>query len=167
MSVFRVEAIKECLQHKPVKPNIESSKLSSIYGKDVFHEEAMRQYLTKDALRAVISAIEKGSKINRENAQQVASGMKQWAMERFDGAQLIQQEPDASSFPNGGLRNTFEARGYTAWDPTSPAFIVGTTLCIPTVFVSYTGEALDNKTPLLRSIAILHLGKTRHLAPAV
>ena len=195
MSVFRVEAIKECLQHTPVEPNIESSKLSSIYGKDVFHEEAMRQYLTKDALRAVMSAIEKGSKINRENAQQVASGMKQWAMERgathythwfqpltgtsaekhdaffepvdachamerFDGAQLIQQEPDASSFPNGGLRNTFEARGYTAWDPTSPAFVVGTTLCIPTVFVSYTGEALDNKTPLLRSIAAVDSAAT-------
>ncbi|SED04856.1 glutamine synthetase [Tenacibaculum sp. MAR_2009_124] len=74
------------------------------------------------------------------------------AMERFDGGQLVQQEPDASSFPNGGIRNTFEARGYTAWDPTSPAFIYGTTLCIPTVFVAYTGEALDNKAPLLRAL---------------
>jgi Uncharacterized protein related to glutamine synthetase len=74
------------------------------------------------------------------------------AVEKFDGEQLVQQEPDASSFPNGGLRNTFEARGYTAWDPTSPAFIYETTLCIPTIFVSYTGEALDNKTPLLRAL---------------
>ena len=74
------------------------------------------------------------------------------AIEKFGGGQLVQQEPDASSFPNGGIRNTFEARGYTAWDPTSPAFIYGTTLCIPTVFVAYTGEALDNKTPLLRSL---------------
>ncbi|MFD2568979.1 glutamine synthetase III family protein [Pseudotenacibaculum haliotis] len=74
------------------------------------------------------------------------------AIEHFDGGQLAQQEPDASSFPNGGLRNTFEARGYTAWDPTSPAFLYGTTLCIPTVFVAYTGEALDNKTPLLRAL---------------
>lgn len=74
------------------------------------------------------------------------------AIEKFEGGQLVQQEPDASSFPNGGIRNTFEARGYTAWDPTSPAFIYGTTLCIPTVFVSYTGEALDYKTPLLRSL---------------
>ncbi|WP_369048895.1 glutamine synthetase III [Tenacibaculum sp. UWU-22] len=74
------------------------------------------------------------------------------AMEKFDGKQLVQQEPDASSFPNGGIRNTFEARGYTAWDPTSPAFVYGTTLCIPTVFVSYTGEALDNKAPLLRAL---------------
>lgn len=74
------------------------------------------------------------------------------AIEKFGGSQLVQQEPDASSFPNGGIRNTFEARGYTAWDPTSPAFIYGTTLCIPTVFVAYTGEALDYKTPLLRAL---------------
>lgn len=74
------------------------------------------------------------------------------AIENFQGGQLIQQEPDASSFPSGGIRNTFEARGYTAWDPTSPAFIMDNTLCIPTVFVSYTGEALDYKTPLLSAI---------------
>ena len=75
------------------------------------------------------------------------------ALEKFGGRQLVQQEPDASSFPSGGIRNTFEARGYTAWDPTSPAFIYGTTLCIPTIFVSYTGEALDNKAPLLRALS--------------
>ena len=74
------------------------------------------------------------------------------AIEKFGGGQLVQQEPDASSFPSGGIRNTFEARGYTAWDPTSPAFIYGTTLCVPTVFVAYTGEALDYKTPLLRAL---------------
>lgn len=74
------------------------------------------------------------------------------SMEKFGGNELVQQEPDASSFPSGGIRNTFEARGYTAWDPTSPAFIYGTTLCIPTIFVAYTGEALDNKTPLLRAL---------------
>jgi glutamine synthetase len=73
-------------------------------------------------------------------------------IENFSGSKLVQQEPDASSFPSGGLRNTFEARGYTAWDPTSPAFIVDNTLSIPTIFVSYTGEALDHKTPLLRSM---------------
>ena len=81
-------------------------------------------------------------------------------IERFTGKQLIQGEPDASSFPSGGLRSTFEARGYTAWDPTSPAFIIknglGTTLCIPTIFISYTGEALDKKTPLLRSIEAIN-----------
>jgi glutamine synthetase len=74
------------------------------------------------------------------------------AIERFSGSLLIQQEPDASSFPNGGIRNTFEARGYTAWDPTSPAFIMDDTLCIPSIFISYTGETLDYKTPLLRAL---------------
>jgi glutamine synthetase len=76
-------------------------------------------------------------------------------IENFSGSKLVQQEPDASSFPSGGLRNTFEARGYTAWDPSSPAFILGNTLSIPTIFVSYTGEALDHKTPLLRSMAAI------------
>lgn len=79
------------------------------------------------------------------------------AMEKFSGDALAQQEPDASSFPNGGIRNTFEARGYTAWDPSSPAFIMGRTLCIPTVFVSYTGEALDYKVPLLKALHALDL----------
>ncbi len=74
------------------------------------------------------------------------------SMEKFAGDQLVQQEPDASSFPNGGIRDTFEARGYTAWDPTSPAFVIGKTLCIPTIFVAYTGEALDYKTPLLKAL---------------
>jgi glutamine synthetase len=76
-------------------------------------------------------------------------------IETFSGALLVQQEPDASSFPSGGIRNTFEARGYTAWDVSSPAFIVGSTLCIPTIFVSYTGEALDYKTPLLKTLSEL------------
>ncbi len=74
------------------------------------------------------------------------------AIEKFDGENLVQQEPDASSFPNGGIRNTFEARGYTAWDPTSPAFVIGKTLCIPTVFIAYTGESLDYKMPLLKAL---------------
>ena len=77
-------------------------------------------------------------------------------IEEFSGKLLAQQEPDASSFPNGGLRNTFEARGYSAWDPSSPAFIVDDTLCIPTVFIAYTGEALDYKTPLIRSVEALN-----------
>ena len=77
------------------------------------------------------------------------------AVEKFSGDALVQQEPDASSFPNGGIRSTFEARGYTAWDPSSPAFIFGKTLCIPTVFVSYTGEALDYKAPLLKALSSL------------
>ena len=73
-------------------------------------------------------------------------------VEKFSGKLLVQQEPDASSFPNGGIRNTFEARGYSAWDPTSPVFIIDDTLCIPTIFISYTGEALDYKAPLLRAL---------------
>ncbi len=85
-------------------------------------------------------------------------------LEKFHGSALVQQEPDASSFPSGGIRNTFEARGYTAWDPTSPAFIMdtqgGKTLCIPTVFVSYTGEALDNKTPLLKALHFIDKAAT-------
>ena len=76
-------------------------------------------------------------------------------LEEFSGDSLYQQEPDASSFPSGGIRNTFEARGYSAWDPSSPVFLIGDTLCIPTVFVAYTGEALDYKTPLIRSTAAL------------
>ena len=81
-------------------------------------------------------------------------------IERFSGKLLIQQEPDASSFPNGGIRNTFEARGYTAWDVSSPAFVVDTTLCIPTIFISYTGEALDYKTPLLKALAAVDKAAT-------
>ena len=83
-----------------------------------------------------------------------------FAIEKFSGSMLVQAEPDASSFPNGGIRNTFEARGYTAWDPTSPAFVFGSTLCIPTIFVAYTGEALDNKVPLLRSLQSLDKAAT-------
>ena len=124
---------------------------------------AMRQYLTKSSYRSLMDAIDKGSKISRDVADHISTGMKEWAIakgathythwfqpltgssaekhdaffdvemgdaaiEKFGGGQLVQQEPDASSFPNGGIRNTFEARGYTAWDPTSPAFILGTTL---------------------------------------
>ena len=82
-------------------------------------------------------------------------------IERFSGKLLIQQEPDASSFPNGGIRNTFEARGYTAWDVSSPAFIVDKTLCIPTIFISYTGEALDYKTPLLKALSAVDKAATK------
>src|SRR5210317_2331076 len=81
-------------------------------------------------------------------------------VETFSGGALAQQEPDASSFPSGGIRNTFEARGYTAWDPTSPAFIIENTLSIPTIFVSYTGEALDHKTPLLKSMSAIDKAAT-------
>jgi glutamine synthetase len=167
-----------------------SNKLSEIFGENVFGIDAMREYLTEDAFKSVLSAIQEGTRIDRKVADPIASAMKSWAstkgathythwfqpltgttaekhdaffepseggraIERFGGAQLVQQEPDASSFPNGGIRNTFEARGYTAWDPTSPAFVIGTTLCIPTIFVAYTGEALDYKTPLLKALSAL------------
>ena len=84
-------------------------------------------------------------------------------MEEFTGKLLVQQEPDASSFPNGGIRNTFEARGYSAWDPSSPAFIVDDTLCIPTVFIAYTGEALDYKAPLLKALRAVDKGCCRRM----
>lgn len=186
MSTIRFAALQETLKRSP-KTIVEKEKRSSLFGKNVFHKHAMQQYLTRSAYESVMNAIEKGTKIDRKIADQVAVSMKDWAMskgathythwfqpltgataekhdaffesingslamEKFDGEQLVQQEPDASSFPNGGIRNTFEARGYTAWDPTSPAFVYETTLCIPTIFVSYTGEALDNKTPLLRAL---------------
>src|SRR6187549_176278 len=82
-------------------------------------------------------------------------------IEKFKGSELVQQEPDASSFPSGGIRSTFEARGYTAWDPTSPMFLYGKTLCIPTVFVSYTGETLDTKSPLLKALKAVDIAATK------
>jgi glutamine synthetase len=194
MATLRFRAINETLNRKPI-PVEEPARRSAIFGKNVFNELAMRQFLSKDSYNSVIDATVNGSKINRNIADHISTGMKEWAItkgathythwfqpltgstaekhdaffettedgqaiEKFGGGQLVQQEPDASSFPNGGIRNTFEARGYTAWDPTSPAFIYGTTLCIPTVFVSYTGEALDNKTPLLRSLQVLDSAAT-------
>ncbi len=186
MSTLRFQALKESLGRQPIAVT-EPARRSEIFGQNVFNGTAMRQYLTKDSYKCVMDAMVKGTKIDRNVADHISTGMKEWAIskgathythwfqpltgataekhdaffetiedgsaiEKFGGGQLVQQEPDASSFPNGGIRNTFEARGYTAWDPTSPAFIYGTTLCVPTVFVAYTGEALDNKTPLLRAL---------------
>tara|TARA_R110002072_G_scaffold124085_3_gene259560 strand:+ start:5218 stop:7404 length:2187 start_codon:yes stop_codon:yes gene_type:complete len=194
MSTLRFHAIKETFNRVPVEVN-EPERRSSIFGSNVFNETAMRQYLTKTSFNSVMDAVENGSKIDRNIADHISTGMKEWAIskgathythwfqpltgataekhdaffetiengqaiEKFGGGQLVQQEPDASSFPNGGIRNTFEARGYTAWDPTSPAFIYGTTLCIPTVFVAYTGEALDYKTPLLRALQTVDTAAT-------
>lgn len=186
MSKIRFDALANGQKIKEIEIE-ESGKRSELFAKNVFNDEKMLRFLTDEAYTKVKSAIFSGSKIDRKVADQVAEGMKAWALlmgathythwfqpltgataekhdaffdllpdgraiEKFDGGQLVQQEPDASSFPSGGLRNTFEARGYTAWDPTSPAFIYKTTLCIPTIFVSYTGEALDNKAPLLRAL---------------
>lgn len=190
MPTLRFQALQQASNRKAVSFE-ETDRKSSIFGLNVFNNKAMRQYLTSDALKAVQSAVQQGTKIDRKLANYIAMGMKEWALtrgvthythwfqplngttaekhdaffeilpdscdpvENFGGAQLVQQEPDASSFPSGGIRNTFEARGYTTWDPTSPAFIFGTTLCIPTVFISYTGEALDNKIPLLRALSAI------------
>ncbi len=194
MSTLRFHAIKETFNRRPVEVQ-EPARRSEIFGKNVFNEMAMRQYLTKTSYNSVMDAIETGKKIERSVADHISTGMKEWAIakgathythwfqpltgataekhdaffettenghsiEKFGGGQLVQQEPDASSFPHGGIRNTFEARGYTAWDPTSPAFLYGTTLCIPTVFVSYTGEALDYKTPLLRALQTIDQSAT-------
>ncbi len=184
---IRAKALSTLLDRRPKHSEAPSQRISEFFGSSVFNEEAMRMFLTEDAYFAVRQAIHQGSRIDRKLADQVASGMKEWAaskaathythwfqpltgtsaekhdaffepigngrsIERFDGGMLVQQEPDASSFPSGGIRNTFEARGYSAWDPSSPAFIMGRTLCIPTIFISYTGEALDFKMPLLRAI---------------
>jgi glutamine synthetase len=171
-----------------------SEKISDFFGVNVFHDEAMQQYLPEEAYLSVKAAIQSGANLSRDVADVVATAMRQWAMERgathyahwfqpwtgktaekhdsfftldahgkaieeFGGKELAQQEPDGSSFPGGGLRSTFEARGYTAWDPSSPAFLFevgeGKTLCIPTILVTYSGQAMDFKLPLLKSIASL------------
>lgn len=184
---LRLKALEDVLDRKPHFVDPPGARISDYFGTNVFNEDAMRMSLTEEAYYAVRQAVQHGERIDRKLADQVASGMKEWAsskgathythwfqpltglsaekhdaffepigngrsIERFDGSMLVQQEPDASSFPSGGIRNTFEARGYTAWDPSSPAFVIGRTLCIPTIFISYTGEALDYKMPLLRSV---------------
>lgn len=186
MSKLRFHAIYEMLGRKAVEVQI-PDRLSKLYNQNVFSEDTMQEYLTKDAYQYLTAAKNRGEKIPRDIADQVATAMKDWALskgvthyshwfqpltgstaekhdaffdfigdgraiEKFNGSMLVQQEPDASSFPSGGIRNTFEARGYTAWDPTSSAFIIGTTLCIPSIFISYTGDTLDYKTPLLRAL---------------
>ncbi|WP_417591494.1 glutamine synthetase III [Owenweeksia hongkongensis] len=187
MPFIRFEALKTTMHRQPIEIDPPYTRISDIFGEHVFNKKAMQEFMTPEAYKSVMDAMIHGKKIDRNIADQVAVGMKSWALsknathythwfqpltgstaekhdsffqpngdgggiEKFTGNLLVQQEPDASSFPNGGIRNTFEARGYTAWDPTSPAFIMGKTLCIPTVFVAYTGEALDNKAPLLRAL---------------
>ena len=189
MSGLRFRVVSEAFTKKALQVNPPTENISEYYGRYVFGRKEMAKFLSDDCMQALIKAIDQGETLDRQIADEVAEGMKQWAMthgathythwfqpltegtaekhdsfieyatvpggeviEKFSGKLLAQQEPDASSFPNGGIRNTFEARGYTAWDPSSPAFIVDDTLCIPTVFVAYTGEALDYKTPLLKAI---------------
>jgi glutamine synthetase len=186
MANQRMQAYYDVL-HRTPNPDKYDGKVSELFGENVFHMEAMREYLPSEAYKSMKKAIQDGTQLDRKMADQVASAMKDWsltkgathythwfqpltgataekhdaffkpvgpgkAIERFDGDLLVQQEPDASSFPNGGIRNTFEARGYTAWDPSSPAFVIDKTLCIPTIFIAYTGEALDYKMPLLKAL---------------
>lgn len=190
MNNLRFDAVRTMSSRTALETNEPAPLKSAIFAENVFTRKQMRRYLSKSVYESVLEAIENGTRIDRKIADQVAEGMKVWAIERgathythwfqplnnstaekhdafldpklegdsfesFNGNLLVQQEPDASSFPSGGLRNTFEARGYSAWDPSSPAFIIDGTLCIPGIFVSYTGEALDYKTPLLKSMAAL------------
>ena len=194
MQSLRFKAL-EGLSSNPMEVSVpNSTKISPIFGENVFTLKTAREYLSEEAYKSLMASIKSGRKIDRLVANQIATGLRAWAeskgvthfthwfqpltgttaekhdsfftlksdgtaIEEFDGAALIQAEPDASSFPSGGLRATFEARGYTAWDPSSPAFIIeighGRTLCIPTIYVSYTGESLDYKAPLLKALAAL------------
>ncbi|NNC84466.1 MAG: glutamine synthetase type III [Bacteroidia bacterium] len=191
MAEIRFKSYEQSISRKPVISKPPADKVSEYFGVNVFDFKSMQRYLPKETLKKVTASINSGDRIDRQVAEQIASSMKAWAMnkgvthythwfqpltgntaekhdaffeldsnlnafENFSGEALVQQEPDASSLPSGGIRNTFEARGYTAWDPSSPAFIMesaaGKTLCIPTVFVSYTGETLDYKAPLLKAL---------------
>ncbi|MBR9861535.1 glutamine synthetase type III [bacterium] len=190
---MRFQALTTAQQRVSVPARSSNVPIDKLFASNVFDEHSMKEYLSKEAYKAVIAANREGRALSREMAAHIASGMKRWsisqgathythwfqpltgataekhdsfyepedgrAIEKFSADSLVQQEPDASSLPSGGLRNTFEARGYTAWDPSSPAFIyentAGKTLCIPTVFVSYNGEALDYKAPLLKSLSFL------------
>ncbi len=195
MATLRFKALEEALKRKPVQITTPGEKISDFFGMYVFDRNKMEKYLPKDAYSAVNDAVDQGTRIDMKLADQIAMGMRTWAMsmgathythwfqpltentaekhdtftvptgrgnaiEVFSGELLVQQEPDASSFPSGGIRNTFEARGYTAWDPSSPAFVMDDTLIIPTIFISYTGEALDYKTPLLKALYSLDKAAT-------
>ena len=195
MEALRFQVVGEAFKKKPLDVKTPSERPAKYFGKKVFNREKMYKYLPKDVYEKMIDVMDNGSRLDRQVADAVAEGMKQWAtengvthythwfqpltegtaekhdsfiehdgkggmVEEFPGKLLVQQEPDASSFPSGGIRSTFEARGYSAWDPTSPVFIIDDTLCIPTVFISYSGEALDYKAPLLRALHAVNVAAT-------
>ena len=195
METLRFQVVGEAFKKKPLDVKIPSERPAQYFGKKVFNREKMYKYLPKDVYEKMIDVMDNGARLDRQVADAVAAGMKQWAtengvthythwfqpltegtaekhdsfiehdgkggmVEEFTGKLLVQQEPDASSFPSGGIRSTFEARGYSAWDPTSPVFIIDDTLCIPTVFISYSGEALDYKAPLLRALHAVNVAAT-------
>ena len=190
MGNVRFKAIEKAFAHHAVDVEVPEGRVKEYFASNVFTRERMKEYIAQEVLDRLFDDVDNGRTIHRDIADNVAIGMRKWAMdhgathythwfqpltggtaekhdaffslnkdgallEEFSGDSLYQQEPDASSFPSGGIRNTFEARGYSAWDPSSPVFLIGDTLCIPTVFVAYTGEALDYKTPLIRSTAVL------------
>lgn len=195
MESLRFKAINDLTAESNGVAVAGSTRITGIFGDNVFTLRTAREFLSDEAYKSLVASIKGSKKIDRNMANQIAAGLRQWAeskgvthfshwfqpltgttaekhdsfftlkgdgsaLETFDGDALIQQEPDASSFPSGGIRATFEARGYTAWDPSSPPFIMGIgegkTLCIPTIFVSYTGETLDYKAPLLKSLEALN-----------
>ena len=191
MSKLRFRVVETAFKKKAMPVSIPEERPSKYYGKYVFNREKMFKYLPTDVYAKLVDVMDNGASLDRSVADEVAAGMKKWAielgvthythwfqpltdgtaekhdafvehagnggmMEEFSGKLLVQQEPDASSFPNGGIRNTFEARGYSAWDPSSPVFVVDDTLCIPTVFIAYTGESLDYKAPLLKALSAVN-----------
>ncbi|MBO4331878.1 MAG: glutamine synthetase III [Paludibacteraceae bacterium] len=195
MASLRFKVVKEAFQKRPVEMAAPKVRPSEFFAKYVFNKQKMFKYLPLKVYKKMVDVIENGAPLDRTIADEVAQGMKTWAMELgathcthwfqpltegtaekhdsfmehdwkggmvedFSGKELVQQEPDASSFPSGGIRSTFEARGYSAWDPTSPVFVIGDTLMIPTVFVSYTGEALDYKVPLKKALAAVNKAGT-------
>jgi glutamine synthetase len=195
MEALRFQVVGEAFKKKPLDVKTPSARPYEYFGKKVFNREKMYKYLPKQVYEKMIDVMDNGARLDRDIADAVAAGMKQWAVENgvthythwfqpltegtaekhdsfiehdgkggmveeFSGKLLVQQEPDASSFPSGGIRSTFEARGYSAWDPTSPVFIIDDTLCIPTVFISYSGEALDYKAPLLRALHAVNVAAT-------
>ncbi|MEG1579906.1 MAG: glutamine synthetase III [Bacteroidaceae bacterium] len=195
MSKLRFKMVEEAFKKKAIEVAAPEERPSEYYAKYVFNQEKMFKYLPLNTYKKLRDVIENGSLLDRTTANEIAIGMKQWALdmkvthcthwfqpltegtaekhdafvehdfkggmvENFSGKELMQQEPDASSFPNGGIRSTFEARGYSAWDPASPVFIIGDTLMIPTVFISYTGEALDYKAPLKKALAAIDKAAT-------
>ena len=195
MEALRFQVVGEAFKKKPLDVKAPSERPYEYFGKKVFNREKMYKYLPKQVYEKMIDVMDNGARLDRDIADAVAAGMKQWAVENgvthythwfqpltegtaekhdsfiehdgkggmveeFTGKLLVQQEPDASSFPSGGIRSTFEARGYSAWDPTSPVFIIDDTLCIPTVFISYSGEALDYKAPLLRALHAVNVAAT-------
>ena len=195
MEALRFQVVGEAFKKKPLDVVAPDERPAKYFGRKVFNREKMYKYLPKNVYEKMIDVMDNGARLDREVADAVAAGMKQWAtengvthythwfqpltegtaekhdsfiehdgkggmVEEFTGKLLVQQEPDASSFPSGGIRSTFEARGYSAWDPTSPVFIIDDTLCIPTVFISYSGEALDYKAPLLRALHAVNVAAT-------